>query len=112
MGLEIARVVDAVGTEPATGSVVLSVLDSWDWSDEHGHLLALQDKLNSYFEFIESSQIYEAYPTANGRPLRIDIICRCELPMAAATFFEKAKVSAQELGVSLEVKAGTSRPTA
>jgi hypothetical protein len=53
MGLENVSVVDAVGTEPTSGCVVLSIIDSWDWSDEHSHLLALRDKLNSYSGFVE-----------------------------------------------------------
>ena len=51
MGLENVSVVDAIGTEPASDCVVLSIIDSWDWSDKHEHLLALQNKLNSYFGF-------------------------------------------------------------
>ena len=101
MGLENVSVVDAVGTEPASGCVVLSIIDSWDWSDEHGHLLALQGKLNSYFGFVESGQIYEAYPAAEGTSLRIDLISRYSLPGSALGFLNNAKDIAEELAISL-----------
>ena len=101
MGLENVSVVDAVGTEPASDCVVLSILDSWDWSDEYGHLLALQSKLNAYFGFVESGQIQEAYPTARGKPLRIDIVSRYPLPTTAVDFLKNANAVAEELAISL-----------
>ncbi|WP_306667724.1 DUF6572 domain-containing protein [Massilia sp. CCM 8734] len=101
MGLENPSVVDAVGTETVSGSVVLSILDSWDWTDERDHLLVLQSKLNAYFGFVESGQMYEAYPAAQGKSLRIDIISRYPLPTAAVQFLTDAKVMAEGLAVSL-----------
>lgn len=110
MGLENVSMVDAVGTEPASDSVVLSIIDSWDWSDERGHMLALQNKLNSYFGFIESGQMNEAYPTAVGKSLRIDLISRYPLPAIAINFLNNAEAVAKELAISLQwktVPAGT-----
>ena len=101
MGLDNVSVVDAVGTEPATNSVVLAIIDSWDWSDERSHLLAMQSKLNSYCGFVETWQIYETYPGAEDRPLRIDIICRYPLPTIAVDFLNHAKVVAEAVAVSL-----------
>lgn len=46
MGLENLNAVDAVGIETESDYVVLSIIDSWDWSNERSHLLALQGKLN------------------------------------------------------------------
>jgi hypothetical protein len=34
------------------------------WSDEWQHLLALQAKLNAYFDFVQSGQIFEVRPEA------------------------------------------------
>ena len=104
MGLENVSMVDAVGIEPASDCVVLSIIDSWDWSDERGHLLALQNKLNSYLGFIESGQMNEAYPTADGKSLRIDLISRYPLPTIALNFLNNAKAVAQELAISLQWK--------
>ncbi|WBS05412.1 hypothetical protein OU994_14580 [Pseudoduganella sp. SL102] len=101
MGLENISVVDAVGTETTSDCVVLSIVDSWDWSDEHGHLLALQSKLNAYFGFVESGQIHEAYPAAEGKSLRIDLISRYPLPTTAVDFLKNAKAVAEELAISL-----------
>ena len=101
MSLDKIDVVDAVGTEKNSDTVVLNLLDAWDWDDERGHLFALQDKLNSYFAFVESGQIYEDYPTAAGKVLRIDIISRYPVPEAALAFLEKATAVASQLSITI-----------
>jgi hypothetical protein len=101
MSLNDSNVVDAVGFEQLSNTVVLNILDSSTWDDELSHLLALQTKLNSYFAFVESGQVYEAYPEAIGRPLRIDIIGREPLPPTAITFLEKASEIAAQLSMKI-----------
>jgi hypothetical protein len=81
--------------------IVLSIVDSWGLEDERRHLAALQEKLNAYFGFVESGQIYESYPDAVGKPLRIDIIGRAPIPPAGLAFLEKASVVASRLQISI-----------
>lgn len=104
MGLENLDVIDAAGLEASTGTVVLSILDSQDWMDERGHLLALQAKMNSYFGFIESGQIYEDYPDAKMSKLRIDVIGRYPLPPTATRLIEKANEVATALSIEVVAK--------
>lgn len=101
MGLENLNAVDAVGIETESDYVVLSIIDSWDWSNERSHLLALQGKLNSYFGFVESGQIYDTYPSSAGKSLCIDLVSRYPLPTTALDFLYKAKVVSEELAISL-----------
>ena len=56
MGLENPDIIDAVGTETGSGDVILTIFDGNEWDDELVHLRALQDKINSYFSFIESGR--------------------------------------------------------
>jgi hypothetical protein len=104
MSLDQSTTVDAIGIEDETGSAVLTIADSWDWTDEQRHLLALQDKLNSYFEFIETGQIWEVYPAARGRQLAIDVVSRFPATRAASEFMEKAALVAAQLDVVLRHK--------
>ncbi|WP_131857353.1 DUF6572 domain-containing protein [Bosea sp. BK604] len=101
MGLDNLKVVDVVGTETDDGTVVLSIIDCWDWVDEPRHLRALQEKLNAYFGFVESRQLYEAYPDAAGRPLRIDVISKFSMPQAALAFLEEASAVAARLNMTV-----------
>lgn len=101
MSLDVANEVDAVGLETETDVVVLSIVDSWNWEDEQAHLRALQDKFNAYFAFVESGEIYGAYPNAATKTLRIDVICRYQPPAAAIAFLEKASAVASQLGLTI-----------
>jgi hypothetical protein len=109
MSLDNLEVVDAVGTEKDSGTIVLTIFDAWDWDDRGEHLLALQAKLNSYFAFVESGQIYKAYPSAAGRTLRIDVISRYPVPDIALTFLEEAADVASQLNITIthQIYSGT-----
>ncbi len=106
MSLDDCSVVDAIGTDKVGGAVVLSIVDYWDWQDERRHLAALQEKLNIYFGFVESGQIYKSYPEAVGKPLRIDIISRFPVPPVGLEFFEKAAAVAATLQMSITHRMG------
>jgi hypothetical protein len=101
MSVEHPGSVDAIGLEPATGFVVLAIVDGLGWTDEEAHLRALQAKLNAYFAFIETGEINEAYPDAIGRPLRIDILSRHPFPEHRRDFLEAAIVVAARIQVSI-----------
>lgn len=101
MGLDNTEVVDAIGTDSGDGGVVLSIIDSWDWKDPIGHLHALQAKLNAYFSFVESGQVYEDYPSVTGKSLRIDIVSRYPIPDDGLNFLEKATLVAAELDMTV-----------
>jgi hypothetical protein len=58
---------DAIGVETASGKVVLSISDHFDWSEEDAHLLALQNKINTYLRFIEGGELLTTYPQSAGR---------------------------------------------
>lgn len=99
MSLDQIQKVDAIGEESKTNHAVLTILDSWDWIDVGAHLTALQAKLNAYFEFIESGQIWDAYPLAEKRQLRINVIFRYFPPACVASFLTQASIVASQLSV-------------
>jgi hypothetical protein len=101
MSLDNLEVVDAVGTEIENNSIVLTIVDAWDWNDQRNHLTALQAKLNTYFSFVESGQIYESYPDAKGKALRIDIVSKFAPPDVALKFLEKASAVAAQLNLTV-----------
>ncbi len=104
MALDKPQVVDAIGIEEATGCAVLTIADSWDWEDEGQHLLALQAKLNSYFEFIESGQVWESHPGARGRELVIELVSRFPLPKAGEELMRRASEACSDLGVRIRTR--------
>lgn len=101
MSLAETDVVDAIGTEIDGGTIVLSIIDSWDWTDAESHLVALQAKLNAYFSFVESGQLHEAYPDAVGADLRIEVVSRSQIPDAGLRLLESASAVGLAYGVAV-----------
>ena len=105
MSIEQTNTVDFVSIDDATGDALLTIADHLPWDkDEEAHLLLLQDKLNSYLRFIESSEITKRFPQTAGRALKIVVVGKYRLSPRAAIVFEKAKATIQEAGVSLQFK--------
>ena len=91
---------------------MLTIADSWPWNDENNHLLALQDKLNAYFEMIQSGQLRDCFPPSKGRQLRIQVVFRFRPPTTALALLAEAAKAGSKLNVliSLETFVGkTSR---
>jgi hypothetical protein len=113
MTIQQTGVVDWLGIEKDTGHVVLTVVDDLDWSDEHGHLLALQAKLNTYLAFIESGEVFERLAEEVGRtvarhtPIRVSILAKHPPPAHSRAFFEYAKRSFDGAGFGLSFKVVT-----
>lgn len=104
MSVDNSKTVDAIGVDKLTDEAVLTISDHLQWSDsEHLHLL--QEKINSYFAFIKNGEIFETYPTARGRDIRIDVVCKFEPNEVATQFLSKAADWASDAGLSLSWRA-------
>ncbi len=91
MALEDVDILDNIGIDKESGHVVLSIIDNLDWNNECQHLSLLQDKLNYYLGFIESNEIYVAYPKSKGREFEIFIYARYSVPEGGIQFLNKVK---------------------
>jgi hypothetical protein len=100
MAVDNPDVVDAIGTERATDIVVLTISDHLEWDSDNQHLEALQEKINKYLEFIQSGQLFESYPQAVGKSLRIDVICKYPPTRAAKRFLTAAQEVIKRAGWS------------
>jgi hypothetical protein len=99
--VENPHVVDFISTDTGTDDIVLTIADHLPWNEGHEHLLALQQKLNTYLSFIESGELLEARPEAAGRRVRIALMHREPLTAMAARFLDSAKTTIREAGFDL-----------
>lgn len=108
MAIEQTNVVDAAGLDRETGEAVLTLIDALAWEDASAHLRLLQAKLETYLAFVESGEVFESYPAARGRAVRIDAIFRYAPTGDAAELLQRAKEVGAGLAVSLtwQVRAG------
>jgi hypothetical protein len=104
MPLDKPDIVDAVGIEKGSDFVALTIADSWDWREEQAHLLALQAKLNAYFSFVESGQIWDSYPDAVGRQVVIDVIGKFPLPQCEIDLLTRASDACAALGIRIRYR--------
>lgn len=80
MTVENTKLVDFISIENETGYVVLTISDHLDWSNELEHLYSLQEKINAYLAFIESGEILEKYPDAEGKVRLIQVMAKFTPP--------------------------------
>lgn len=102
MSVDQRSIVDAIGTDGATGDVILTVADHLDWTDVPGHLRTLQDKLNDYLNFLDAGEIFTSYPAAEGKKIRISVVFRHPpLSSEATAFLARVGSMLEEAGYPL-----------
>jgi hypothetical protein len=94
-------VIDAVGIDLVTGEVVLTIADHLAWDQDNEHLRILETKINRYLGFIEAGELVEAYPSAVGKPVRIDIVCKHPLREEDEQLLSKASADVERIGLTL-----------
>lgn len=83
--------VDSIGLDNKTGKIILTISDHLEWEKPAEHLMLLQDKINTYITFIESEQIYQEYPEAIGRGIKIEIVSKYSLVSKGIEFLNKVR---------------------
>lgn len=101
MSVQQTNTVDSIGIDKKTGIVILTISDHLGWTNIEDHLLLLQEKINTYISFIESGEIYETYPSATDKPLRIDILFKNEIPEEATNFIKNIEPILENIGIKL-----------
>jgi hypothetical protein len=82
-----------------------------DWTDEAGHLAALQEKINGYLRFIEGGELARKYPKSAGRRVRIDVVLEFVPTPTGVDFLESARRIVEGAGFGLRF-ARLTHPTA
>jgi hypothetical protein len=90
MSVDQSQIIDVV-SKNNKGNIVLSISDHLSWEDTEEHLRLLQEKINTYLNFLDSGEIYDKYPDARGRHIEIEVMFHRELSMEARSFLTKVK---------------------
>jgi hypothetical protein len=98
MSIEDQNTVDFLAIERDDAKIVLAISDHWDWSVPMEHVLALQEKMNSYAEFVESGQVWESATEKSGRtilpgsiPIEIKVFLKHGPPPLFFEFLDRAR---------------------
>lgn len=103
MTVEQHDVVDFVAIDPAK-TLLLVISDHLPWEEVNEHLWQLQEKLNCYFAFVESGQLYKEYPHTVGLDIVIKILLMHAMPEEARWFFDRTAAVIEEAGWGFEVE--------
>ena len=103
MSIEETGIIDAIGIDRQSGSVVLTISDHLNWGEdiESEHLFLLQEKLNSYLRFIENGELHAVYPKAAGRSIVIQIVAKYLPSFEAEDFIAQASAVIEAAGYTL-----------
>jgi len=92
MSVDQSNVVDSIGIDPTKNQVQLIITDHLEWTGDdrtdNEHMYLLQEKINAYLRFIESGEIYAAYPQARGKSLVVRVVAKFDLSTRAQEFFD------------------------
>ena len=101
MSVEQTDVVDIISIDRETGHVILTISDHLDWSDNLGHQMILQKKLNKYLAFVESGEILEQYPKAKNRPVAFRVVFLVPPDESGQAFIARARAVIESAGFTL-----------
>jgi hypothetical protein len=97
--------IDAMGKSKESKELLFLITDHLDWENEHDHLIALQNKINSYLEFIESKQYVDTYPQDVFEGYVIEIHFQHGMSENCFKFLEVVANQVEELNIKIRVKA-------
>lgn len=99
--IDNTEVIDFIGINEERRKCVLAISDHHDWENELNHLLLLQEKLNNYISFIESGEIYIAYPEAQDKDFGIEIHFMHEPSIKCLEFLKHVYLAFKEANVEV-----------
>ncbi len=96
MSVSDLKIIDfaSINTED---EIVLTISDHLEWDEEH--LFILQEKINCYLAFIESGEIFNAYPKSKDKQIVIELVTKYEVSVDGAVFINKVTEFLVSIGV-------------
>jgi len=107
MTVEDVNKIDMIGISLDDQDMVnLGISDHLIWGPPiEEHLYKLQEKINSYIQFIETGEIYNAFPETKGTNKKnIIIYFKHTPPKESMFFFEGVEKVLKSINVSLVIK--------
>lgn len=98
--------IDTIATKPDSNVVKLVIADHLDWVDADEHCVLLQEKINTYIEFVESGQLKRTKqpPIPENEKIVITLAALCRPSPAGMEFLSKVKVFLAEINLAFEIE--------
>lgn len=98
--------VDIVAARPGSSVVKLVIADHLSWEDFEAHARVLQDKINTYIEFIDSGQLQtlQSPKIPDDPELHIALVLQYPPSDAAGQFLAKVHGFLADMGLAFDVE--------
>ena len=104
-GVENPQVLDLITTDPASGDVVLVMIERRPWGAHPQQLRQIEEKINRYMAYALDGFLAEHHPQYVGRRVRLRLDCAQPPAGEAGQFVAAAQHAARAHGLELEVGA-------
>src|SRR5215471_3813078 len=102
-GVENAKVIDLISVDPASGKVVLTMIERRAWGASDQQFQQIEEKINRYLGYALDGFLVEHYPHYEGKAVQIRLEC-AEAPHGEAVLFVQAAArAAADHGLELVV---------
>jgi len=102
-GVENPQILDLITTDPATGDVVLAMIERRPWGAHPHQLRQIEEKINRYMAYALDGFLVEQHPQYAGRRVRLRLDCAQPPSAEAERFVAAAQHAARAHGLDLEV---------
>ena len=102
-GVENSKVVDLISVDPASGQVVLTMIERRPWGASDRQFEQIEEKINRYMGYALDGFLVQHYPEYEGKPVQIRLECAEEPHGDAVLFVQAASRAASDHGLELAV---------
>jgi hypothetical protein len=103
-GVENPMVLDLITSDPASGDVLLVMIERRPWGAHPLQFKQIEEKINRYMAYALDGFLAEHHPKYVGRRVRLRLDCAEEPTGEAARFVAAAQHAAQAHGLDLFVQ--------
>jgi hypothetical protein len=102
MSIDQIDVIDFTAFDISRDAILLVISDHLVWDGEDDHILLVEDKINTYLQFIENGQADEMYPEAKDKQIIIEIKAKYFPDSRSLTFLNSYKEQLEAIGIKFE----------
>ena len=102
-GVENPKIMDLITVDPASGDVVLVMMERRRWGDNPLQLKQMEEKINRYLGYVLDGFLAQHHPKLADKKVRIRLDCAEEPHGEALRFLEAATHAIRGEGLELEI---------
>ena len=101
--VENPAIVDLIQVDPASGQVVLVMIERREWDGGPQQFLQIEEKINRYMGYVLDGHLVSQYPQYTGKAVQIRLNC-AQAPLGeAVTFVTAAEQAVRAHGLEFVV---------